>query len=154
RELRAEATTGPAAPEIDFARGGAAARLWARFVGGAPVDALLKLSAVDAELALADGPLALAGLDLEAELSRDRDGESLLRFRRREARTDDGLTLRALPDAMQALRFDAGAGLNGGEMTFDRFDAGRLLALARRLPWPDALHERLAPIQAAGSVER
>ena len=154
RDLRGGAAGDPASPAIDITRGRAAARIWARFEGGAPVDALLKLSAVDAELTLADGPLPVAGLDLEAELSRDRDGESLLRFRRLEARLDDGLALRALPDAMQALRFDAQAGIVGGELAFDRFDAGKLLALARRLPWTDGLRERLAPIRADGELER
>lgn len=154
REQRAGETTDAPPPSVEFGRGRAAARLWTRFEGGAPVDALLKLSAVDAELALADGPLPIAGLDLEAELSRERTGESLLRLRRLEAVVEDGLVLRALPDAMQALRFDAEAGLQGGELAFDRFDAGKLLALAQRLPGPDALRDRLAAIRADGVVER
>jgi uncharacterized protein (TIGR02099 family) len=153
--LAREQRTGDAAhPAVDFSRGQAAARFWARFEGGAPVDALLKLSAVEAELALADGPLPVPRLDLEAELSRERGGDSLLRLRRLEAIVDDGLALRALPDAMQALRFDAGAGLKGGELALDRFDAGKLLALVQRLPMPDALRDRLAAIRADGVVER
>lgn len=154
RELRAGATPDLAPPAVDITRGRASARFWARFEAGAPVDALLKVSAVEAELALADGPLPVAALDLEAELSRDRSGDSLLRFRRLDALVDDGLALHALPDAMQALRFDANARLKGGELALDRFDAGKLLALARRLPWFDALRERLATIQADGNVER
>ncbi|MCM5570648.1 TIGR02099 family protein [Burkholderiaceae bacterium FT117] len=137
-----------------FSRGRAAAQLWARFEGGAPVDALVRLAAVDAELELDDGPLALASVNADAELRRGGDGESTLRLRRLSVDGGEGLRLETVPGEMQALRFDRDGRLLGGELVLGRFDAGRLLGLAGRLPWPEAARARLAAVRLDGNVER
>ena len=138
----------------DVERGEAALRVWLELDDGMPLDALLKVAVVDASLRLPTGPLDLVAGDAQAVMQRERDGSLQLRVSHLALDDAEGRLVRLAPDALQRLSLDAGGRIARGEFVLDGFDAPRLLAFARQLPWPQALAARLAEIRTNGRVQR
>ncbi|HRO61956.1 MAG TPA: hypothetical protein PK177_22830, partial [Burkholderiaceae bacterium] len=138
---------------LDVDAGALALQLWTRFDDGLPSDGLLRLAGRGLAVRVDGSPLPLATADLEAELERRPAGETQLRLRR--LALDDGrdFELKLTGRARQLLRIDAGGRLAGGQLSLARFDAAKLLAIARALPLPEGLGERLAPLRVSGTVE-
>ena len=137
--------------QADAIRGQAGLRLWVDFDDGQLADALLKLAAVDTVPGVTG--LRFDSVDAEASLHRMHDDGYQLRLQRLSLVDDEGLRLSLAGTARQWLDFGRNGRLAGGELALERFDAGRLLGLARSLPLPADLAAALAPLQARGSVE-
>src|SRR5690606_12219951 len=121
---------------------------------GMPVDALVKLAVADASLRLPSGPLDLVAGDAQAVVQRERDVSLQLRVSRLSLVDAEGALVWLAPDALQRLSLDPEGRIARGEFVLDGFDAPRLLAFARQLPWPPNVAARLAGVRTSGRVQR
>lgn len=138
---------------LDVDAGAIALQLWARFDDGLPSDGLLRVAGRGLAMRVDGTPLPLSGTDLEAELARAPAGETHLRLRRLALDDGSDFELELAGRAPQRLRIGVDGRLAGGELSLARFDPAKLLAIARALPLPGALAERLAPLRVSGTVE-
>ncbi len=139
---------------VDLQGGHGALRLWTEVskgqLGGATAD--LALGAVSITLGPALEPLAFASLSGRLAWRNPGDGMALST---RELRFVDADGLAWPGGNVQLSWRDGAAGLSaGGELTGDRLDLAALAKIARRLPLPTAVHERLDAHPVRGLVER
>src|SRR5690606_35838781 len=140
-------------PAVAIGTGQARLRAWSRFEGGIVADALVKLAA-DGVQADVDGQrLPLRALSAEARADRQPDGSTMIVFRKLHLDDDRGFPLSAI-DGESKLVLASDARPLAARLSLGRFDTASLAELAARLPVPEDLRSRFAPLRIAGVVNR
>ncbi|RPH59880.1 MAG: hypothetical protein EHM83_15185, partial [Burkholderiales bacterium] len=149
----AEAAAAADSPAVAIGAGQARLRAWSHFERGAAVDALVRLAADGVEAVSRGRRLPLSALSVEARARRQADGSTAIEFATLRLDDDQGLPLPAAEEASTLVLARGGRPI-AGRLSLGRFDAARVVDLARRLPVPDDLRSRLDALHLTGIVNR